>query len=502
MTHSLWTDTVARPSYPRLQEKNLHVDVAVVGGGITGVTTAFLLKAAGKRVALIEARTLGSGVTGETTAHLTEAIDTRYHILENRFGKNGARLVARSSRAAIEEIAELDARLGLRADFERLPGFLYTERAQDVDAIKQEYEAARRAGLAVELGPVPLPLRTEAGLRFKNQAQFSPMAYLLGVAARVSGNGSQVYEQTRVVGIDEGEPCRLRMQNGAQVTAERVVLATHAPLNLLLLQTKVASYRSYVIAGLVEHPFHGLFWDTDEPYHYIRSQKVGIGSYLVVGGEDHKTGQALTTEAPFDKLALYARRLGLGRIDYRWSGQVVEPADGLPLIGRNAMSEYVYVASGYSGNGATFGTLAAMLLCDACLDRHNPYAELYQATRIKPLASLSSFLGENVDFPLHLVSDRLRRPGAKSLEEIVPGQGKIVRVGGERMAVYRDDGGGLHAVSPVCTHLGCYVAFNPVERSWDCPCHGSRFGVDGEILEGPAVRQLPVRHIAGLTVKS
>lgn len=499
MTHSIWSSVSRRASFPQLQEKNLHVDVVIVGGGITGVTTAFLLKSSGKRVALLEAQSIGSGVTGKTAAHLTEAIDTRYSVLEKAFGAEGARLAAQSSRAAIEMVGELDARLSLRADFERLPGYLYSERDADVETLRRELEAARAAGLVVEFGSAPLPFPVAGAICFRNQAQFNPITYLTGLAGHVVGNGSQVYEQSRVVSIHEDEPCRITLEHGVVLTAERVVLATNAPLNRLLLQTKVSSYRSYVVAGQSSEPLHGLFWDTDDPYHYVRSLRAGNRNYLVVGGEDHKTGQESNTHERFDKLLGFATRFGLRNAEYRWSAQVVEPVDGLPLIGRNGSSDAVFVATGFSGNGTTFGTVAAMILRDACLDQLNPYADLFHATRIKPLAALTTFVEENVDFPLHLVVDRVRKPDAGTLEEIGMGQGKIVRAGGERIAAYRDEEGHLHAVSPVCTHLGCHVTFNDAEKSWDCPCHGSRFDVDGRILNGPAIRPLASRTPSATT---
>jgi nitrite reductase/ring-hydroxylating ferredoxin subunit len=274
-----------------------------------------------------------------------------------------------------------------------------------------------------------------------------------------------------------------------------VVLATHAPLNLLLLQTKIAHYRSYVVAGPVRHSPYGLFWDMEDPYHYIRSQRVGNDYYLLVGGEDHKTGQEHETGARFAALAAFAERFGMRTITHSWSAQVIEPVDGLPLIGPNANSENVFVATGFSGDGMIYGTLSAMILADLCQGIPNRYAELYQATRIKPIAALQSYTGENIDFPLHLVSDAIRPPDVTSVDSIERGDGKIVRVHGERLAVYRDEHGELHAVSSVCTHLGCQVAFNPSEKSWDCPCHGSRFDTKGLVINTPAVRNLARRNV-------
>ena len=489
MTESRWGD--AQPTtYPRLDRDDLAVDVAVVGGGITGVTAALLLKLAGKKVALLEARRIGTGVTGGTTGHLTEAIDTRYRELEKRFGQDGAALVAASSRVAIEAIGALVARFELDADFTRVPGYLYTERSDEHDALGEELACMQRAGLSASSASVPLPFRVAAGLRVENQAKFHPLKYLYGLAARIPGDGSHVFEHTRVHNVDEGEPCRVHVAQGPSLRAERVMLATHTPLNQAVLQTKVAQYRSYVVSGRVENPPEGLFWDTADPYHYIRTHRDGDATELIVGGEDHKTGIGEHSDAPFERLLEYAARFGLKEPRFRWSAQVVEPLDGLPFIGKNAGAERVFVATGFSGNGLTFGTLAAMLIKDACLGAFNPYAELYDPARLKPFTKLASFLAENVDYPLHLLSDALKAPTARSLDEIPKGDGRIVRLDGRRVAAYRDDDGRIHAVSPICTHLGCHVAFNAAEKSWDCPCHGSRFSVDGNVLDGPAAESL------------
>jgi glycine/D-amino acid oxidase-like deaminating enzyme/nitrite reductase/ring-hydroxylating ferredoxin subunit len=493
-TGALWQDFPVTRNFPQLADDDLHVDVAIVGGGITGLTSAYLLKRRGLTVAVLEARHLLDGVTGGTTAHLTQVVDGRYYKIEQKFGAAAARLVADSTRDAIAQVETIVNAENLSCSFERLPGFLFAEKSDEVEELGLEHEAALRAGLPTEQAAPPLPFAVKDATRFLNQAQLHPRAYLLPLAQGIPGGGSHVFEGTRVSTVDEGDPCRLHTSHGATITAGKVILATHAPLNRVLLQTKLAHYRSYVVAGPIQHSPYGLFWDLANPYHYIRSQRMGDEYHLVVGGEDHKTGQEPDPNAKFDKLAEYATRFGVSDITHRWSAQVIEPVDGLPFIGLNANSERVFVATGFSGDGMTFGTLSAMILTDACLELPNRYANLYQATRIKPLASLGSYLGENIDFPMHLLSDSLRPPDALSVEEIERGEGKIVRVRGERLAVYRDDDGALHAVSPVCTHLGCHVVFNASEKSWDCPCHGSRFDVDGTVLNAPATRGLQRRN--------
>lgn len=494
MTESLWVG--ARGSrYPKLEEDDLSVDVAIVGGGITGVTTALLLKLAGKKVALLEARRVGSGVTSGTTGHLTEVLDTRYRQLEKSFGEDGAALVAASSRAAIEQIATLDGGLDAGSGFagsgfERIPGYLFTEREDERDVLDEELACMRRAGLSAHAAEVPLPIPIKAGIRVDDQAEFHPLDYLLSLASKIPGDGSYVFEQARVHNVDEGEPCRVHVSDGPSLRADQVIIATHSPLNEAVLQTKVAQYRSFVVSGAVPNAPRGLFWDTSDPYHYVRSYRHEGKTELIVGGEDHKTGIEEHADAPFERLGAYAARLGLENPRFRWSAQVVEPVDGLPFIGKNAGAERVYVATGFSGNGLTFGTLAAMILRDACVGSFNPYAELYDPKRLKPFTKLATFLSENVDYPLHLLSDALKAPTARSLDEIPSGEGRIVRVQGRRVAAYRDEKGRLHTVSPICTHLGCHVVFNPTEKSWDCPCHGSRFGVNGNVLDGPASKPL------------
>jgi glycine/D-amino acid oxidase-like deaminating enzyme/nitrite reductase/ring-hydroxylating ferredoxin subunit len=494
-TASVWTQTRQPRHYGSPSTERISVDVIVVGGGITGVTTAFLLKSAGVSVALLEARHIGSGVTANTTGHITSVLDIRYSEIESRFGGEGARLVAESGHYAILQIAHMVELLRIDCGFRRVPGYLYTESADRVAELERELEAAGRAGLDVSRSDVPLPFPVARGLCFPNQAEFHPLRYLDALAARIPGDGCHLIEGARVLSVDEGDVCHVHLENGVTLSAERVVLATHAPLNRLLLQTKLAHYRSYVVSGPCSNAPAGLFWDTEDPYHYLRSVETSSGCELLIGGEDHKTGQAPDTEAAFSRLAGYAARLGVREITRWWSAQVVEPVDGLPFIGQNAFSERVYVATGFSGNGLTFGTIAALILSDACQGKTTPYAELYAATRVKPLAGLKSFLGENVDFPMHLIGDRVGPPDVETLDEVPRGQGRVVRVDGVRLAVYRDDAGNLSALSPVCTHLGCQVSFNPSERTWDCPCHGSRFGLDGSVLDGPAVNALPRRHI-------
>lgn len=491
-TTSPWIETTPRTSHPKLAA-DLDVDVAIVGAGITGITAAVLLKRAGRTVALIDARRIAEGETGHTTAHLSAYPDTRLSTLISRFGADGARRAWAAGEVAIRQIESLIQADDLRCGFRRVPAQLFTEHEEGLELLNAEYEACRTLGIAAELssGGGALPFQTLGALRFEHQARFHPREYLLPLVDRIPGAGSHVFEETRAVSVDESPSPRVVTESGT-IRAKDVVVASNVPINnRVLLQTKIAHYRTYALAVRTASEIEdALYWDDRDPYHYVRKHSIRGADLVIVGGEDHRTGHVQDTQERFDALEAWtALRFDVRSVEHRWSGQIVEPVDGLPYIGRNSFSEHVWEATGYSGNGMTFGTLAAMILADSILGRPNDYAELFHATRVNLRPSAATYVRENLAFPVHFVGDRLK-PERRALSSLAPGEGSVISVEGVTLAVHRDEAGALHVLSPVCTHLRCIVAFNDAEKSWDCPCHGSRFDVDGNVLNGPATQGL------------
>jgi glycine/D-amino acid oxidase-like deaminating enzyme/nitrite reductase/ring-hydroxylating ferredoxin subunit len=490
-TTPLWVGTAPAPRFDRLRT-GVHVDVAIIGAGITGLTAAVLLKERGRTVAVIEKGSVAGGESGHTTAHLTEAVDARYHSIARTMSKEAARLVAEASRASIEQIAALIERYSIRCGFRRLPGYLYSETRDKVSELKKEAAAAREAGLATTfIDDVPLPFDTRGAVRWENQAQFHPREYLIALAARVPGDGSYLFDETYVEKIEDGEPCVVETAGG-RLTAGAVFQATNVPVSgFNSVFVRAFPYRTYALAYRVDgnHP-DGLFWDTFDPYHYTRWQETSEGVFMIVGGADHKVGDESDTEKPFAEVHQYVvERFGERSPAYRWSGQVLEPADGLPFIGG---SGNIYISTGYAGQGMTFGTVGGMIVSDLITGRPNAWAELFDVKRLQLRGAMKDLVVENLDYPRHMIEDRVARLNVegKHLLDVERGEGKIISLEGKKVALHRDAAGALHAVSPVCTHMGCDVAWNAAEKSWDCPCHGSRFGVDGGVIHGPAQKAL------------
>ena len=495
--NSLWHKTATAPSYPALTGTT-PVDVIVVGAGITGLTAAVLLAREGHHVAILEARRIGSGVTSKTTAHITSILDTRYHTIHSDFGEEGARQAASSLQSAIDQIGALVREYNIDCDFRRVPGFLYTEKQDDVEMLRQEYEVMHELGLPASLvTQLDLPFSVRLGIRVDDQAQFHPLRYLYALAQIATNLGCSIFENSKVTKIEDNENgVRIETENSS-VSASAVFMATHIPPGLNVVDTQVAPYRSYVVACKTadQYPL-GLFWDTEEPYHYTRVYEQDGERWLIIGGKDHKTGQNENTDASFLELEDYARQhFAVTSVMNRWSAQVYEPVDGLAYIGKSPGAHHYYEATGYSGNGMTYANIAARLVTDLILGRENPYVGLYSPSRIKPVASAADYVRENVNVATRFVADRLKND-ADTLAEIQPGEGRVVRLNNQQVAVYRDDAGIVHTLSPVCPHMKCIVGWNKAEHTWDCPCHGGRFTATGDWIEGPPLHNLDTSTLA------
>jgi glycine/D-amino acid oxidase-like deaminating enzyme/nitrite reductase/ring-hydroxylating ferredoxin subunit len=495
---SLWIESTSDTSYAALEE-GVQVDVAVVGGGIAGITTAWLLKRAGKTVALVDSKRILRGATGYTTAKVTVAHSVTYSTIAKKFGEEGARVYAEANGAALDFIARIVEEEGIDCEFERKTNYVYAESAGERAQIEEEVEAARRAGLAATIvEETPLPYAVEAAFRLEDQAQFHPRKYLLPLAAAIRGDGSHVFEETRVLGVGDERPTRIETDRG-ELTARDVVLATHLPiLDRGFFFAKAHPQRSYAIACRIpaESDPAGMYINVGSPTRSVRTAHDEQGLLLLLGGEGHKPGDEPDTEARYRALEEFGRR-HWGTVDalYRWSTQDYSPLDGVPYVGRlTRRGDHIYVATGFKKWGMTNGTAAALILTDLILGRANPWARLFDAKRLTPRASAAKFVRENASVGRHFVADRLDRGEATELERLAAGEGRLLRVDGRKTAAYRDEGGRLHTLSPVCTHMGCHVKWNPAEQSWDCPCHGSRFSGEGAVIQGPATRDLARRN--------
>jgi glycine/D-amino acid oxidase-like deaminating enzyme/nitrite reductase/ring-hydroxylating ferredoxin subunit len=486
----------SKTHYPKL-EKNVAVttDVLVIGAGFTGLTAALQLSNAGKEVIVVDKNEVAGGESGYSTAQLTEFLDTRYQQLIGDFGIEQARLAAASSRAAMEWIARAIQDRKIECEFARVPGYLYCDTDKDVEHIIREVDAAVKCGLhAKRVDSLDPAFHAKCAMMLPDQMQLHPRLYLQGLAKHLADRNVKIFENTHVTDIQDGKTCTVKTADNSAIVARDVVVATHSPIcNLVFLLTKIAAYRTYVLGVKLKGtpPSPALYYDTHDPYHYFRPVTFKDEQLWIIGGEDHKTGTVDHTERPYQRLEKYAReRFDVAAVPYRWSGQVMESIDGLPFIGKNSASDHLYVGTGYAGNGTTFGTLAGLIISDLIIGKPNPWADVYKATRIKPIAGASDFVSENTDVVIHMVEDYFGKKDVGAPREIPTDSGAILEMNGKKVAMYRDEDGDFHAFSAICPHLGCVVHWNSTEKSWDCPCHGSRFKCTGEVVHGPALSNL------------
>jgi glycine/D-amino acid oxidase-like deaminating enzyme/nitrite reductase/ring-hydroxylating ferredoxin subunit len=485
-----WNDTAGDgPSFPRLQG-DVAVDVAIVGGGIVGVTAARLLKDRGATVAIVEARRVGRQVTGKSTAKMSSQHGILYQILERKFGEDKARLYAEAQESGIRKIVELAAQYGIDADIEPQPAYVYTNDESHVEQIEKEVEVAKRLGLPASLTrDTGLPFDVLQAMRWENQAQFHPTKYVAGLAATIPGEGSHVFEHSRAV---DYEPTRVVTDTGT-VTARHVVMATNLPLGQIGMYYALAyPMAEPVIAAPIGRALEGMYKNAEQPGHSIRTHRGAGGRiYAIVAGSHYKPGHTDDEQRHMADIERWlTEHFDAGPIEYRWVNEDYSAMDSAPFIGWSSHAHDGYlVATGFAAWGISNGTAAGMIIADLATGKENRWTEMFDAARVKPIAGAGEFIKENADVAAHLVSGYLSSK-PKSFDELAPGQAAILKIDGDNVAAFRDEEGRVHAVSAVCTHMGCPVGWNSTDRTWDCPCHGSRFELSGEVIHGPATAPL------------
>ena len=492
---AVWSSNDFQPLYPTLSG-DIQADAAIIGAGITGLSTAYHLSKAGKKVVILEQFQVGKGTTGSSTGNLYAPIDERLSSILSKHGEDTLRMVTESRLAAVDFIEQRVQEFDLDCAFQRAPWHLFTtpETQEQKHEVEKEIEAVAKAGLTRSKNPPPsFPFMVDYLLSLEGQAQFNPLKYVQQLAVALADRGCEIFEHSQVVEVEDGSPCVVRTGNGS-VTADHVVMATHSPKGVYGVHTAMESYREYALAVRLkgELPAPGVYWHVQPgPQYSVRPYREDGQDYLLVLGEPYKVGTKTHHEELVAQLEDYVRRhFDVDQIEYVWAAQNYKPADNLPYIGTSPMEKNTYIATGFSADGLTYGTLAGMIISDAILGKENPWAKIYDPKRFTPVASAVKFAKENLTVASHLLKDYLFYGEADEVNEIQRGEGKTIKIDGDHLAAYRDEEGRLHLVSGICTHMGCVVHWNNGEKSWDCPCHGSRFSVDGKVLEGPAYTDL------------
>lgn len=487
-----WVDSSPAANYPVLQD-DISVDVAIVGGGITGLTAAYLLTREGVKVAVIEADKILHGTTGHTTAKITSQHSLIYARLLKEKGEEMALQYADANEKAIQTMADIVKEHNIDCDFERCPAYIYTQSDRYMKDLEDEVRAACRLQIKASLfDQVPLPFPVKSALCFDNQAQFHPLKYGSALASELSKKGGYIFEQTRAMSVEKGtgKDYQVITESGKRVNAGKIIVASHFPFfdGGGLYFSRIYAERSYVIAATVKEKFpEGMFISAEDPTRSLRSQKYNQGELVLIGGDHHKTGQCDNTNLHYSNLLEFAHKyFEVLDVPFRWSAQDCMTMDGIPYVGHlTSQSPDIYVATGFGKWGMTNSTVSAMILKDLIIKGHNPWAQVYNPHRAP---SVKNFVTQNVDVAVHYVSGKLA-PMAGN-ENIEVGEARVIGVNGSRAGAYRDENDNLHVVDITCTHMGCELQWNDAEKSWDCPCHGSRFDCEGRIYEGPALNHL------------
>jgi len=502
---SLWQDHAAPYSTSRMADQGLVYDVIIAGGGITGITTALLLQEAGRNCLVIEAANLCYGTTGGTTAHLNTLVDTQYSTISKNFNKQTAALVAQATGDAIALVRNNVERFSIDCGFEDADGYLFSQDEKQSKELNTIYNSTVDAGLKATMeNQLEIKVPFLSVMKISGQAKFNPVQYVMALARAFENAGGTIIQNCRVNGVEEKDPLEITTSKDVYLGRD-FIYATHIPAGINLLHLRCAPWRSYAMAARLknsEYPRH-LYYDMNDPYNYYRTQIIDGKPYLVVGGFDHKTGHEVNTEQSFRELeSLIRRHFDVQEITHKWSSQYYESADGIPYIGHlPGHPEHVYVATGYGGNGITYSQVAALVLKSMLLNQEGPYTSLFNPNRIKPVAGFKSFISHNADVVKQFVGKWLSVDKMQELADLAPGDGKVVTFNDQKIALYKEANGSLHAINPACTHMKCSVAWNLAERTWDCPCHGARYSIDGTVLNGPAVKNLESIEVRSLVEK-
>lgn len=504
-TTSLWQQDLPDYVSRTLRLPDQSFDVIIAGGGVTGIATALQLQLSGKKCLVLEAHRLCFGTTGGTTAHLNSFFDASYYQVKKSFGKEALSLLASAAGKALDLYRTNIETHAIDCGYAQKDGYLFSQTPEQSEALEKIFEASLEAGVDVSrTDRIPLSLPFEKAIVYREQAQIHPSQYVLALARVFEENGGILLQDCSVEDVVEAEGRVTVATSKGGVQATYLVYATHIPQGINFLHFRCAPYRSYAMAVQLKGACpEDLSYDMAEPYHYYRTAEIQGEKFLIGGGEDHKTGHVDNTEACFSKLEAHLRKnFEVDRVHRKWSSQYFQPADGLPYIGLMPGSQgNILVATGYGGNGMTYSHVAALLLTDLIHHKENAHAALFNPNRIKPVAGFSNFVKENADVISQFVEKRISIDKLQELAGMAAGEGRVVKYEGEKLGIYRDEGGVFHAINPVCTHARCLVQWNTAEKSWDCPCHGARYSAEGKVLTGPARKDLQIVQLSDLVVK-
>lgn len=486
---SIWQSSIRKISDEINSGPDRIWDTLIIGGGITGLTTALLLQRQGHSCMIAEAYNLGFGTTGGTTAHLNTFLDTSYPEIDKDFGTEASALIADATKDMISLIAENIKSLNIDAELDYKPGYLFSQNKKESEELQSILDSSLKAGIAVnKVDENGVGIAFENAICFAEQAQFNPLKYIQGISEEFIRLGGKICEHTFIEHSELKDGIHHVISGRMTFKARNLCYATHIPPGINILSLRNAPYRSYVLAVTLtdgDYP-ECLAYDMKDPYHYFRSHKIEGKNYLIVGGNDHKTGHDDPKKC-FEELEVYVREnFKVSSVDFKWSSQYYIPVDGLPYIGQlPGGDDRIYIATGFNGNGMVLGTLSGKIISDLILGNKNEYAKLLSPSRVKPVSGFAEFIKENADVAYHFIADRFGAEVLDSTSDLKPGEGKIAALGGEKLALYKNMDGEVNALHPVCSHAGCIVNWNPEEKSWDCPCHGGRFSPNGKVITGP-----------------